>query len=322
MKKIKAILFLALLTCLSSCYDDYIHDYEYTTIYIPHQIDVRTFVVGEGMRFRFGVELGGVRSNSFTRKVVFKVDQSLITPAKLVEMQGSSYPYIKNEMLLIDTLKLLPSSMYTLSDPEIISIHPGNHTGTIEIKADSVAFLANQSTLQAGFAIPFSLVSVDADRMLEEKSNAVIAVKYENMLYGNYLHGGVTTVVSPAGETLKTNIYRTTVSQGPTEIWSLKTVAPNSLVVNGFSNTTSSKPELKLTLNGNQIEVSSAEGATYQFESNGPSSFNGIRKLEERKILLNYKYIDGDGNTCIAQDTLTFRNRIRDGVNEWQGYGQ
>ena len=30
------------------------------------------------------------------------------------------------------------------------------------------------------------------------------------------------------------------------------------------------------------------------------------------------KYVNSDGNTCYAQDTLTFRNRLRDGVNEWQ----
>jgi len=40
--------------------------------------------------------------------------------------------------------------------------------------------------------------------------------------------------------------------------------------------------------------------------------------LQNRKIFLNYKYKDAAGNWCHAQDTLTFRNRIRDGVNEWQ----
>jgi hypothetical protein len=40
--------------------------------------------------------------------------------------------------------------------------------------------------------------------------------------------------------------------------------------------------------------------------------------LQNRKILLNYKYVNAAGNTCYAKDTLTFRNRVRDGVNEWQ----
>lgn len=307
---------------LGSCYDDYIHDYEYTTIYIPYQIDVRTFVVGEGMRIKFGAELGGVRNNTDTRKAVFAIDSDLINNTTLMDMKGSSFPYIKNEMALIDTLHLLPASFYTLSNDNTIEILPGNHTGTIEIKADSTAFLSDPATMRARYAIPFSLTSVDADRLLESKKTAVIAVKFENMLYGNYLHGGVTTVKDPGGNVLRTIVYNTFVSQTDNEIWNLATSGHNSLVVRKYSNVNSTKPEMELKLQGNEVLVGSAEGATYQFEGNGQSSFNGVRDLQQRKILLNYKFTDNDGNTHFAQDTLTFRNRIRDGVNEWQGLGQ
>ncbi len=40
-----------------SCYDDYIKDFDYTTVYFPYQIDVRTFVVGEGMKIEIGADL-------------------------------------------------------------------------------------------------------------------------------------------------------------------------------------------------------------------------------------------------------------------------
>ena len=42
------------------------------------------------------------------------------------------------------------------------------------------------------------------------------------------------------------------------------------------------------------------------------------RQLQNRKLFLNYRFANGDGTTTYVQDTLTFRNRIRDGVNEWQ----
>jgi membrane-bound lytic murein transglycosylase D len=38
---------------------------------------------------------------------------------------------------------------------------------------------------------------------------------------------------------------------------------------------------------------------------------------EDRKIVLNYQYVNGT-ETIHAHETLTFRNRMRDGVNEWQ----
>lgn len=314
---------ILLLPFLFSCYDDYIHDYEYSTIYIPYQIDVRTFVVGEGMRIKFGAELGGVRNNTETRVANFSLDPDLINNSTLLAMQGSSSPYIKNEMLMVDTLLLLPSSFYSLSNNSAIEILPGNHTGTIEIRADSTNFLADPRTASARFALPFRLESVDADRLLEDKNTAVIAVKFENMLYGNYLHGGVTTVRDSLGNLVRTVTYPTAVNQGPTEIWSLATSAPDRLIVPSYSNFNSTKPEIELKLEANNsITLGSAEGSTYQFEADGASSFNGVRNLQQRKIYLNYKFRDNDGNTHHAQDTLTFRNRIRDGVNEWQGNGQ
>ena len=42
------------------------------------------------------------------------------------------------------------------------------------------------------------------------------------------------------------------------------------------------------------------------------------RQLQNRKLFLHYRYPNGDGTFTVVRDTLTFRNRIRDGVNEWQ----
>ncbi len=318
----KKLILIHFVPCLTSFYDDYIHDYEYTTIYVPYQVDVRTFVVGEGMRIKFGAELGGVRQNTRTRTVSFKIDPDLISRQTLLDMQGSSYAYIKNDMLLVDSLRQLPASLYKLSNDNTIEILPGNHTGTIEIRADSAAFLADARTLRPVYAIPFAITAVDADQLLETKRTGVIAVKYENMLYGDYLHGGVTTVKDATGKTLRTVTYATTITQGVNEIWNLVTAAPNALTVRGYSNVNSTKPEIRLTKNGENISVGSAPGATYQFEADGECKFNGAKKLEERKIYLKYKFTDKDGSTHYAQDTLTFRRRMRDGVNEWQGYGQ
>ena len=52
-------------------------------------------------------------------------------------------------------------------------------------------------------------------------------------------------------------------------------------------------------------------------EADGDCSFNRAKLLQNRRIYLKYKYVK-DGLTYHATDTLTFRNRVRDGVNEWQ----
>lgn len=309
---------LAIALIFVSCYKSYIEDFDHSSIYIPQQLDVRTFVVGEGMTIKVGAELGGVRENTKSRNVDFVIDNALITPDVLKGMKSSSYSYIKNEVASIDSLLPMPANYYSLSNKNMIVINSGNHTGTIEVKADSARFLADSNTIKARYVIPFYIKTANADTILEDKRYAIIALKYENMLFGNYLHGGVTTVKDPSGATIETISYYTTPSQGNSEIWQLSSLAPYALATNGYSNQKSGKNEIKLTLNGTGITVSSATGSTNTYMPNGESSFNGERSLQKRKILLNYKFVNQEGNTYYVQDTLTFRNRIRDGVNEWQ----
>ena len=84
----KTLVFLLIAAALTSCYKDYVEDFDYNAVYIPLQTDVRTFVVGEGMKFDIGVEIGGVRENTRDRVVKYQVDNSLITAAILAKIKG------------------------------------------------------------------------------------------------------------------------------------------------------------------------------------------------------------------------------------------
>lgn len=316
MKKILMLLIFGF--AAGACYDDYILDYDYDAIYFPYQYDVRTFVVGEGMQIKMGVALGGVRENDRDRLINYQLDNSLISPATLAAMQGSA-GYIKNS--LGTELKLLPSDYYSLSHDSEMVIKKGEHSGTITLTPDSAAFLADPDAITATYAIPLRIVSTDADSVLSTKDFAVIALKYESMLFGNYWHGGRTIVKDPAGTAIDTILYHTAIPSPEAKVWKLNTVEPFALTVNNVSDFSNSppKPEMKITLDpSGNVVVSSVAGATYVVEPDGASVFNRSKLLQDRKILLNYKYQDALGNWNHATDTLTFRNRIRDGVNEWQ----
>ena len=301
-----------------SCYEDYIKDFYYSAIFFPNTIDVRTVVVGEGLKVKIGVALGGVMENKIDRNVNFELDNSLVTSALLTQMKASSYAFIKSAVESVTTLQPLPASYYTLSNTSQIVISAGNHVGTVVLKVDSVAFLSDPSTINAAYILPLAITSGDADTILQKNRTASIGIKYENMLFGNYLHGGVTTVKDATGTVINTISYYTTRSQGDTKLWKLATVSPNTVVTNGYSDKTSpSGTELTLTLTGTNITIGTAAGATFVYQPNGENKYNGAKLLQNRKLLLNYKYTVGT-NTYYCQDTLTFRNRIRDGVNEWQ----
>ena len=84
-----------------------------------------------------------------------------------------------------------------------------------------------------------------------------------------------------------------------------------------------SAAQMKLTLGEDgKVQIESVAGATYLVEPDGESSYNRAGLLQNRKIFLNYKFTKADGSVWHAADTLTFRNRVRDGVNEWQDENQ
>ena len=317
----KLIAFIVVSIAMVSCYEEYLLDYPYTGIYFPNQMDVRTFVVGEGMQFKVGATLGGVRQNTVDRNVTFSLNSELITAARLASMQSSSWNHVKNPTAAVTALELLPASHYSLSHNSTMVIKSGLHTGTVTVKADSVAYLADslKTCRISTYVLPFYITSADADTVLESRRYNVVGTMFENMLFGNYWHGGAARVSKYNQPTVDsaTVVYRWAVNDIASKIWTLTTAGPSTLYTNGYYNLTTTKNELKLVLKGNNVYVSSATGSTNTYLADGPSTFNRSKLLQERKIFLKYKFV-AKNKTYYCTDTLYFRNRLRDGVNEWQ----
>jgi hypothetical protein len=315
MKKIFA--FLILVIAMVSCYDDYVKDFDYNAVYFPYAIDVRTFVVGEGMKIEIGADIGGVIKNTTDRNVDFALDNSLINTAALTAMQAGA-PYVVSSVEGLSSISPIPANYYTLSNTSRIVIKAGQHMGSIVMKADSAAFLADANTRKAAYAIALRITGTDADRVLDSLKTTIIGLKYENMLFGIYRHGGISIQKNSSGIVIDTTRYYSSINQLNVKTWTLNTIAPNALSVKGYSGVASTKDELVLTLNGTDIAVSRATGSAFDYQPDGGSTFNRSKLLQDRKIYLKYKYVNLAGNTVFAADTLYFRNRIRDGVNEWQ----
>ena len=313
----KFIAFIVLSLAMVSCYEDYILDYTFTAVYFPYQIDVRTFVVGEGMKIEVGAALGGVRQNTIDRDVSFIFNGTLL-PDALAKMKVAGQPYIKDATAAVTTLVQMPSNYYTISDPGTMVIRKGWHSGSVVIKPDSVNFLTDSlKTIDASYALPFYITAADADSILEPKRTNVVGLKFENMLFGNYWHGGAALINRP-GKSDTTIVYVTSIPTAESNVWKLKTVGPRTLVSNGYFNQTTSKDELKVVLKGTKVYVSAAAGSSFAYTADGESNFNAPKLLQNRKLILRYKYTNaGNGWTYHCTDTLTFRNRLRDGINEW-----
>ena len=335
MKKLKFIL-LSGLAALTGCYDDYVKDYDYSGVYIAYQYDLRSFIVGEGMSFEIGSVLGGVLSNDRDRSVYYTFDDNLVTGnlapyydgtspftawqamSGAVSASGISQSYVSEAIKAspIRAFTPLPREYYSVDADLKMTIARGRHTGTVILKADSVALLSDpEMSHEPYYAIGYRITSADADTVLLSKSFEVIAVRYENMLFGHYYHGGRSFTVDPSGQVSDLKVYPTTIpsEEGTHAVYTLTTVAPDAVVTDYIGNGSKSG-SLRLTLDRDRISVTSE---TVAVEDLG-SSYNRAQLLQDRKIFLHYRYPNGDGTYTEVIDTLSFRNRIRDGVNEWQ----
>lgn len=314
---------LASLLGLTSCYDDYVKDNPTQAVGFANQTDVRSVIVGEGMKFSTGVALGGIIDNDRNRLINYEIDYSLVNDETLSAMKSHLFSYIQDLCKPIDALEALPADEYRLRPDGgvdgVVLIREGSHLGQIVIKVDSVKFLSDVSRTTPRFVIPLRLTDGNDTGLIEGKTTSVIGVRYENMLFGNYWHGGETVVTDASGQEVNRIQYYTTVPQADTKVWTLTTVEPMALTANAVGGELNgSSAQLKLIQGADgQITVASVDGALYEVQPDGACSFNRAKLLQDRKIFLKYKY-EKDGLTYHATDTLTFRNRIRDGVNEWQ----
>lgn len=321
MKKILTIAFAAI--CAASCYDSYIDDYKDVACGFANQTDVRTVVVGEGMSFYTGIALGGAIDNVEDRYIKFGTDYSLVNSETYTALKNHTFSYISTLMKSVPSIEALPAGMYefetTSGNAGTVLIAKGSHLGQLKVRIDSAKFLADPANVYPKHVIPIAITDGNGTKVISGRETSVIGVRYENMLFGNWYHGGSMTVTDADGNTVDTIDYPVSIPQEDSRVWTLTTVEPFALTANAVGNEyKGSKAQMKLTLNDDDtITIEAVAGATYKVEPDGESRLVRSKLMNERKIILSYKYTSGV-KVYHAVDTLIFRNRIRDGVNEWQ----
>lgn len=315
--KVKLFVAFAATLLLTSCYDEYIKDHDFDGIYFVHQTNVRTLVLGEGMTIKVGAALGGVLDNKKDRSVIFSIKDELVAPS-ILEMMKAGLPYVKEAVEGVEELIPLPSSYLKLSNESEMLIKKGQHMGAISLTVDSAMFVSDPKTLKAHYAVPFYIESADCDSIIEQNRYTVIGLKYEHMLFGNYYHGGKRIIKDENNNPIDTVYYYTTIPQSDNLNWRLKTISPNELESDKLSNGLGKESLRIRLLSDGEIVISKSSSSSINILNDGKSFYNKAKLLQNRKLFLNYKFENGDGTISHVTDTLTFRNRIRDGVNEWQ----
>ena len=313
----------------TGCYESYIKDYDVSAVYTAYQWDLRSFVVGEDQAFKFTVALAGVMQNREDRSVQVSVVDALVTDDIAASIPGLgtggvqaweglcgqasvgslSGDYVGAALAEaeITALAPLPSAFYSIEGLRDLKIAKGNHTATVTIRATD-AFISDPRAYLPGFALGFRIDGADADLVPAEKSFAVIAVRCENKFYGYYTRAAHVKRLDAAGTVLsETDV---TASTADDFVYTLTTVDANTVRSNKVAG---EAREMLLHFDGDTVTVSSEDGSV-----TGTGSFNGAKLLQDRELSLQYVATAPDGGRTEVSETLHFRNRIRDGVNEWQ----
>ncbi|NLR94086.1 DUF1735 domain-containing protein [Flammeovirga agarivorans] len=270
------LIVLVLLTVTSCKYEEYINDYDYTTVYFSFQTPIRTLIVGEYEAIKLGIAMGGKRENKVDEWAHFEITPELLA--------GTPY-------------KILPSEVYTLENDHEIIIPKGEMQGDITVSFN-MEQLASLDEPVTEYALPVTITSTSLDRIHETKNSTIIAIKYIANLDGTWYHKGITKGLNLNSDSTWVRTYtHSTLEKNHT--WVLNSLTSTKVESNGIGYLEGS---LQIDLNDDHSLFVTATDEE-NFISKSASLSN-----DKKEIYLSYSF-QRDTLVYESTDTLIFADR-------------
>jgi len=331
MKKIISLLFTGILLCSCTNRDIEFDDYDYTTVYFPFQMPIRTLILGDESvgnnaidlekAFTIGITMGGVYVNKKDR---------VVTIAYAPELAENIINTATG-----DTLLLLPESYYNaefLTEAQVDLIIPaGEFSGKTRVQLNDAFF---QDPLSAGFryVIPLRITDAVSDSVLSgevasgvlrdtadvrkadhwktlPKDYTLFGIKYINAAHGYYLYRGQRLNLT----TNDTTTYSERFLTDNVAALLATTSLTENIMDHAAGMATDKSYRMKLIFDHvnqdvvvSQVDTTTADvsgrGIYYSKDDNEAESYNGNK---HRTIYLDYIYNDGTDDFQV-KDSLVF----------------
>lgn len=291
MKKIKILCSLFSLFAFTSCYEDYVNDYEYSTVYFAHQKPLRTIIADRNMSMNVGVAIGGKREVDKNDWAEFKIDYTLL--------EGTSF-------------KLLPESHYTLSDENTFKVSKTSlQVADVTINFTE-EFYKDENSVKQYYAIPFEVVSSSLDSILDNRKTSIVAVKYISAYHGEFYVKGVLSELDTDGTVIGESVRYENADLSKNLLRSVSTISRNVVCREGLANFNTDKAEEKvqLTINSedNTVKVGTAPGGIAITDGNGTYEYSFDEEKMESKLEISITYkFSKDGKNYKVDETLIRR---------------
>ena len=304
----KKILILLALTCMmTSCYEDYLSDYEYPKMGFAYKGQVRT-IVSDNPSTYIGVAIAGKRELDLGEWASFVVDPSLL--------DGKAYT-------------LLPAEYYTLGDNNTMRARRTNiSTADVQITLNQ-RFFSDKKSTGYNYALPLRIVGTSFKNefyssepagttpdIMEEGQTAIIVFKYISEYSGTYYKMGTEVEITADGDEIGEEVEYDIDDLSKNITATLSTVNTRELKYTGIGSTTESVMNMTLVpvpgakaynvrLTGKKgIEIISQE-CRYLLE--GDYTFYGGEEIAPQ-FELNYVYKSGTAYYKV-KEKLVLRQR-------------
>ncbi|KAA5825133.1 DUF1735 domain-containing protein [Algibacter amylolyticus] len=273
------LMFGLLLVLATSCepYEDFIKDFDTTTVYFASQKPLRTIVAYEDMQFKVGVALGGKRSNDTDEYANFVIDPSLLS-----DVDGAS------------GFTLLPESYYTLSNANKMIIPKGKFIGDITVTLNRELFTTDADATTNTYALPLRItessldsiggIGPDGNILPSPKDHTILVVKYISPYHGTYYHKGAQKELDASGAVVNEVTYNNA-DLVKNQTWDLKTIDRNSVITPGVGANTNEKFIMNIDETTSTVSFELAPGSNVT-DFSGTGTYNSVT----RAFNIEYSY--------------------------------
>lgn len=299
MKRYYNLIIILFSLILTSCYEDYVKDFESSYVYFASQRPLRTLVDVNVTSIKVGVGIGGKREVNTSDWATFAIDQTLL----------DAYP----------ELHLMPESYYRLANTEKMTISNPN-LAIADVKIDFTdEFFQDVKSYSNYYAIPFRITGHSLDEITKDNSGVlkdytIVVVKAVNKYHGNYYVRGTRTNLS-TNEVI--NYYNNDLSQNDTRSFSSIDRNKVSFTCTDLVEDGSLKLQLEIS-EEDLVNISQAVNVSDGIAVLDPKASSLSFVGEQPKFVLAYTY-EFDGVKYRVEEELIRRQNPEDDLRfeEW-----
>ena len=291
MKTLKIVFALFFAVSITSCYEDYVFDYEHSSTGFAIENPLRTTIADRDMEIFLGASIGGKRTVDMNDWVMFEIAPELVPAA----------------------YHLLPENYYVLGDPNTMRVRKSNlPVADVGIKFTE-DFYNDKNAVGKYYALPLRITDSSLDSIYREET--IVVIKFISTFHGSYYIKGTLEELDAAGDVIATTTYDDKdLTKNLTR--DVQTVARDVIVRPGVANsnpTATEKVRLTIEMNNNadkiyNVLVEQDAGGINITEGSG--TYYGNKERPE--IQLNYSFIRSGRNYRVSETMILRQDPEKD----------